>query len=68
MIVQRRFQGRRETALSDIGRRQAERVAARLARPHDPPALPVPDGRPIAIVHSPLRRAADTAAAIERAL
>jgi len=68
MIVQRRFQGRLETALSDIGRRQAERVAARLARPHDPPALPVPDGRPIAIVHSPLRRAADTAAAIERAL
>src|SRR6185436_2494318 len=47
---------------------QAERVAARLARPHEPPALPLPEGRPLAIVHSPLRRAADTAAAIGRAI
>jgi probable phosphoglycerate mutase len=68
LIVQRRFQGRLDTPLSGTGRRQAERVAVRLARPHDPPALPVPEGRPLAIVHSPLARAADTAAAIGRAM
>jgi broad specificity phosphatase PhoE len=68
LIVQRRFQGRLDTPLSATGRRQAERVAARLARPHDPPALPIPEGRPLAIVHSPLARAADTAAAIGRAV
>jgi len=68
LIVQRRFQGRLDTPLSATGRRQAERVAARLARPHEPPALPLPEGRPLAIVHSPLRRAADTAAAIGRAI
>jgi probable phosphoglycerate mutase len=68
LIVQRRFQGRLDTPLSAIGRRQAERVAARLARPHDPPALPLPEGLPQAIVHSPLARAADTAAAIGRAM
>lgn len=68
LIVQRRFQGRLDTPLSATGRRQAERVAARLARPHDPPALPIPEGRPLAIVHSPLARAADTAAAIGRAI
>src|SRR5205085_11602065 len=66
MIVQRRFQGRLETPLSAMGRRQAERVATRLARPHQPPALPLPEGPPVAIVHSPLRRAAETAAAIAR--
>ena len=68
LIVQRRFQGRLDTPLSATGRRQAERVAARLARPHDPPALPVPEGGPLAIVHSPLARAADTATAIGRAI
>src|SRR6202008_1803388 len=67
LIVQRRFQGRLDTPLSATGRRQAERVAARLARPHDPPALPVPEGGPLAIVHSPLARAADTAPASGRA-
>ncbi|HEY7130784.1 MAG TPA: histidine phosphatase family protein [Candidatus Limnocylindrales bacterium] len=66
LIVQRRFQGRLETPLSPLGRRQAERVAARLAAPHDAPALPVPEGAPIAIVHSPLSRAAETASAIAR--
>jgi broad specificity phosphatase PhoE len=66
LIVQRRFQGRLETPLSALGRRQAERVATRLARPHEPPALPLPDGAPTAIVHSPLGRAAETAIAIAR--
>jgi phosphoserine phosphatase len=67
LIVQRRFQGRMETPLSALGKRQAERVAARLGRPEAPPELPIPAGAPLAIVHSPLARAADTAGAIARA-
>lgn len=66
-IVERRFQGRLETPLSASGRRQAELVGARLARPHDPPALAIPVGPPLAIVHSPLGRAAQTATAIRNA-
>ena len=66
LIVERRFQGRRETPLSPFGRRQAERVAARLASPQATPSLPIPAGPPLAIVHSPLARAAETAAAIAR--
>ena len=50
-IVERRFQGRLETPLSTTGRRQAGLVARRLARPHDQPALPLPSGPPLAIVH-----------------
>jgi probable phosphoglycerate mutase len=42
-------------------------VAQRLARPHDPPTLPVPDGLPREIIHSPLRRAAQTAERITAA-
>jgi probable phosphoglycerate mutase len=68
LIVQRRFQGRAETPLSATGRRQAALVAARLARPHATPPLPLPEGPPLAIVHSPLGRATETAAAIEAAL
>jgi phosphoserine phosphatase len=64
LIVQRRFQGQSETPLSATGRRQAELVARRLARPHDRPALPLPPGPPLAIVYSPLARAAETAQAI----
>ena len=67
-IVERRFQGRLETPLSDTGRRQAALVARRLARPADPPALMIPAGPPLAVVHSPLRRAADTAQAIRDAV
>ena len=68
LIVQHRFQGRLETPLSATGRRQAELVGARLARPHDRPPLPIPAGPPLAIVHSPLGRAAQTADAIRRAI
>ena len=67
LIVQGRFQGQAESPLSATGRRQATLVAGRLARPLAPPALPVPDGPPLAIVHSPLGRATDTAMAIETA-
>jgi broad specificity phosphatase PhoE len=67
LIVERRFQGQLESPLSATGRRQAALVARRLARPHDRPALPLPAGRPLAIVHSPLGRAAETASAIHAA-
>jgi len=67
LIVQRRFQGQLETPLSATGRRQAALVARRLARPHDRPALPLPAGPPLAIVHSPLARATETATAIRDA-
>jgi len=68
LIVQRRFQGQAETPLSATGRRQAELVARRLARPLASPALPLPAGLPLAIVHSPLGRASETAAAIQEAM
>ena len=67
-IVEGRFQGQAETPLSPTGARQAELVAERLARPHDPPALPVPGGGPVELVHSPLARTAQTAEAIEDAV
>jgi phosphoserine phosphatase len=67
LIVQRRFQGQAESPLSATGRRQAALVARRLARPHDRPALPLPAGAPLAIITSPLGRAAETATAIQRA-
>ena len=66
-IVEGRFQGRGDPPLSALGERQAELVAARLARRDDPVPLPVPVGPPVAIWHSPLRRAAQTAAAIAAA-
>ena len=63
-IVEGRFQGQAETPLSPTGLRQAALVAERLAHPHDPPALPLPMGPLREVVHSPLRRAAQTAEAI----
>jgi broad specificity phosphatase PhoE len=63
-IVEGRFQGQAETPLSPIGLRQAALLAERLAHPHDPPALPLPTGPLREIVHSPLRRTAQTAEAI----
>lgn len=67
-IRQGLFQGQAEAPLSDLGRRQAALAGARLARPHDPPAMPVPGGLPREIVHSPLARAADTARAARDAI
>jgi phosphoserine phosphatase len=70
-IRQGLFQGQADTPLSADGRRQAALAGDRLARPHAAPALPVPGGRPLEIVHSPLERTAATARtvadAIERA-
>jgi phosphoserine phosphatase len=67
-IREQRFQGQGETPLSATGRRQAQLAGERLARPHDRPALPVPGGLPLEIVHSPLGRTAETASAVLAAL
>jgi broad specificity phosphatase PhoE len=67
-IVEGRFQGQLDTPLSETGRRQATLAARRLARPNESPALPVPDGPPVEIIHSPLARAAETAAAVATAI
>jgi broad specificity phosphatase PhoE len=66
-IEEGRFQGRGDPPLSDMGLRQAAAVGARLAAPNAPPAVPLPNTAPLAIWHSPLRRAAQTAAAIHEA-
>ncbi len=67
-IVENRFQGQSETPLSALGHRQAALAAGRLARPYAPPSLPVPNGRPIEIVHSPLGRTRQTAVAVADAI
>jgi broad specificity phosphatase PhoE len=68
LLLQRRFQGRSETPLSGLGRRQAAAGGARIADPSRPPALPLPAGPPRLVAHSPLRRTAETAAAVSAAL
>lgn len=66
-IAEGRFQGQGDPPLSDAGLRQAAALGARLAEPRSAPAVPVPDTAPLAIWHSPLRRAAQTAQAIHEA-
>ena len=51
-----------------MGLRQAALVAERLAHPHDAPALPLPEGPLRELVHSPLRRTAQTAEALAAAM
>jgi len=68
LIAEGRFQGQADSPLTAIGRQQAELVAARLAAPHDPPALPIPIGPLVEVVHSPLGRTTETAEAIAAAL
>jgi phosphoserine phosphatase len=67
-IAEGRFQGSADSPLTAIGRRQAALVADRLASPRLPPILPLPAGQPVEIVHSPLGRTTETAAAIESAM
>jgi probable phosphoglycerate mutase len=67
-IAEGRFQGRADSPLTAIGRRQAALVAERLAAPRVPPTLPVPGGPPIELIHSPLGRTTETAEAIETAM
>ncbi|MEX1333806.1 MAG: histidine phosphatase family protein [Candidatus Limnocylindrales bacterium] len=66
-IAEGRFQGQGDPPLSAAGERQAAAVAARLAAPRAMPSLPVPDAPPLAIWHSPLRRAEQTARAVHEA-
>ena len=66
-IAEGRFQGHGDPPLSDVGLRQAAAVGARLAAPTEMPSLPVPDYPPLAIWHSPLLRASQTAQAIHDA-
>jgi broad specificity phosphatase PhoE len=56
LIAEGRFQGQADTPLTPLGLRQAALVADRLAAPHASPALPVPTGPPLELVHSPLAR------------
>ena len=67
-IAEGRFQGQADSPLTPLGLRQAALVAGRVAAPHASPALPVPVGRALELVHSPLARTTQTAAAIEEAL
>ncbi len=63
-LAEGRFQGRSDTPLSPLGRRQAGLAGSRLAAPDAPPRLPVPAGEPLSIVHSPLARTRETAEAV----
>ena len=67
-ITEDRFQGQADSPLSVLGRRQAELAATRLASPSRSPALPIPARAPVEIVHSPLQRTTETAAAVARAM
>jgi probable phosphoglycerate mutase len=67
-VAEGRFQGQGDPPLSDLGQRQALLTARRIARRARRPALPLPAGPPRSIVHSPLARAASTAALISRAI
>ena len=60
-IVDKRFQGQMEAPLSPLGEQQAILAGRRLSDVAAPPPLPVPDGPPFAVVHSPLGRARVTA-------
>jgi broad specificity phosphatase PhoE len=62
------FQGQGDPPLSPAGHRQAALAAERLAHPHASPVMPVPAGPPLEIVHSPLRRTAETAVAVAAAM
>lgn len=63
-VAEGRFQGRQDPPLSDLGIRQAALVAKRLAHRNERTPLPIPEGPPVTIWHSPLRRAAETARSI----
>ncbi len=67
-VAEGRFQGHGDPELSALGHRQALLTAQRIANRGRTPALPLPVTAPRAIVHSPLRRAARTAALIREHL
>jgi probable phosphoglycerate mutase len=67
-LAEGRFQGQADTPLSGLGERQAALAGMRLADPAAAPRLPLPPGDPVAIIHSPLLRTAQTAAAVAAAI
>lgn len=67
-VAQGLFQGQGDSPLSATGRRQASLAAERIAHAHRPPALPVPRGAPVAVVHSPLSRTTETATLVTAAI
>lgn len=67
-IVEKRFQGQMEAALSKAGELQVRLAGRRLASPKSDPPLPIPDAAPFAIVHSPLERARRTAEYVAEAM
>ena len=67
-VAEGRFQGQGDSPLTELGRRQALLTARRLARRARRPVLPLPAGPAHAVIHSPLARAAETAALIGRAV
>ena len=66
-IAEGRFQGQADSPLSVTGLRQAALLGGWLAG-RDAAALPVPDGPPLELAHSPLERTTQTAQAIEHAM
>jgi broad specificity phosphatase PhoE len=60
-VAEDRFQGLKDLPLSEVGTRQADLVAQRLADRPGPPVLPLPANPPLAIWYSRLARAAETA-------
>jgi broad specificity phosphatase PhoE len=64
LLAAGRFQGRMNSPLTELGLRQAQLVADRLAERDERTPLPIPQGAPVGIWHSPLERAAATAEAI----
>jgi broad specificity phosphatase PhoE len=66
-VAEGRFQGRQDPPLSELGTRQAQLVANRLAHRDEQTPLPIPVGMPSAVWHSPLSRAAATARMIASA-
>jgi len=66
-VAEGRFQGRQDPPLSELGQRQAQLVANRLAHRDEQTPLPIPVGLPSAVWHSPLSRAAATARLIAAA-
>ena len=62
------FQGQGDSPLTERGRRQALLTARRIARRSRRPVMPLPTVPPLAVIHSPLARTAETATLIARAV
>ncbi len=68
LLAEGRFQGQADSPLSDVGLREADLAAERLAHRTRSPALPLPQRPPLEIVHSPLMRTTETAGRVAAAM